>query len=335
MKGTNALTEKKMSYAKGRNGRLGTSRTHHNKATAGLSRSPTHNLEKADVHMHRQRGIYSELIADTEQFEDEQDFNDTGSSRVIRGPSVANPVKRSAQPLARTFHHTANLETASLQENMGKKTSTSNAESNHYSQYHATAIEPKVIAPHNPKQGQAPRRIEVERKKRLFAAQDIEVLLKEGGIDYNPPCEHPEVSPTELPLFAFDDHEYEVHSEEQWISLGFDGYNFKGLPAKALDLHDKKWKCCKVLGYSKVSYVEYKQLCNPGSNMVCLAKLDYVHFYLCLMHRTSLPFPFFACFRRCCKALVDGHPLCPKINNKALRLESSKLCGMTRWKKKK
>jgi hypothetical protein len=136
------------------------------------------------------------------------------------------------------------------------------------SPYHSSAIEPKVIAPHDPKHGQAPRRIEVERKKRLFAAQDIEELLKEGGIDYNPPCEHPEVSPTELPLFAFDDHEFEVHGPEEWMALGFDGGTFKGLPAKALDPSDKKWKNCKVVAHVKVPYTEYKNLTNTGSNMV-------------------------------------------------------------------
>src|SRR5438105_2428242 len=42
---------------------------------------------------------------------------------------------------------------------------------------HGRRIEPKVIVPYHQKADMAPRRIEIERKTRLFATQDIDVSV--------------------------------------------------------------------------------------------------------------------------------------------------------------
>ena len=45
------------------------------------------------------------------------------------------------------------------------------------------ALEPKVLVPHQPGPGRAPRKIVIERQKRLFALQDIHQLILDLGVD--------------------------------------------------------------------------------------------------------------------------------------------------------
>ena len=83
------------------------------------------------------------------------------------------------------------------------------------------AIEPKVIAAFKPPPGGMPRKLEIERKKRLYAAQDVEMLLSAKGISYLDPVASTigEAVGT-LPLVAFDNADYEIRSPEGWMRLG-------------------------------------------------------------------------------------------------------------------
>lgn len=130
-------------------------------------------------------------------------------------------------------------------------------------------VEPKVLSPHKTRRGQVPRRIEVERKKRTFAALDLTSALVNNGVikhlmenyfDYPPNSKvHPadrtfpmffsDASPTPsssssyenvhqsidtLPLSLFDDLDYESRSMQSWCELLNSSIDKGGLPARAL-----------------------------------------------------------------------------------------------------
>jgi dynein heavy chain, axonemal len=84
--------------------------------------------------------------------------------------------------------------------------------------------------------GEIPRRIQIERKKRLYAEQSLEALLRERGVDTAAaaPSALQAIAPraASLPLEVFDDEAYEVRSAEAWAAMAAAGGG--GLPARAL-----------------------------------------------------------------------------------------------------
>ena len=76
------------------------------------------------------------------------------------------------------------------------------------------ALEPKVLVPFKPGIGKTPRRIVVERQKRLFALQDLAQLLLDLGIDSAVPD-----PPNALPLELFDNTEYECRPIGTWLAM--------------------------------------------------------------------------------------------------------------------
>ena len=50
-----------------------------------------------------------------------------------------------------------------------------------------SALEPKVMAPFISRPGETPRRVQIERKKRLYAQKNVENLLHEKGYPPNVP----------------------------------------------------------------------------------------------------------------------------------------------------
>lgn len=80
-----------------------------------------------------------------------------------------------------------------------------------------------VVAPFVTRPGQVPRKIQIERKKRLFAAQSVEKLLKDLGVDYSK-APQPALSIFSktvglLPLEVFDDEDLEERSPAAWLRL--------------------------------------------------------------------------------------------------------------------
>ena len=111
------------------------------------------------------------------------------------------------------------------------------------------------MAPFITRPGQVPRRIEIERKKRLFASQDLTSLLKGQGIDYSKPAQSTlhsiSKAVSHIPLEVFDNEEYEERTPEEWMRLGGsmnDGSSSSsaiGVPAKALSMDNNgvgQWK---------------------------------------------------------------------------------------------
>jgi dynein heavy chain len=93
-------------------------------------------------------------------------------------------------------------------------------------------VDPKVMEPFEPIPGRPPRKVVVDRQRKLFASLDIEDLLLELGIDYRNPAANPA---DWLPLEPFDDTEYDCRMPEEWLAFGEteDG-GFQPIPAKGL-----------------------------------------------------------------------------------------------------
>ncbi|KAL8022251.1 putative AAA+ ATPase domain, dynein heavy chain region D6 P-loop domain-containing protein [Plasmopara halstedii] len=91
-------------------------------------------------------------------------------------------------------------------------------------------IEPKVYVPYKRVSNLPPRKVEVERKKRLYEAVDLGALLQQRMNDFYSSSLYRkinmDVSGTAkiildgLALYLFDDESYEIHEPEEWIRLG-------------------------------------------------------------------------------------------------------------------
>lgn len=74
------------------------------------------------------------------------------------------------------------------------------------------------MVPYKTEPGKTPRKIKIERKKRLFLEQDIEELLLREGLDYS--LMKDSRLDAYLPLEMFDDITYDPRTPEEWQSLG-------------------------------------------------------------------------------------------------------------------
>jgi len=134
------------------------------------------------------------------------------------------------------------------------------------------SIEPKVQVPFKTKPGETPRKIQIERKKRLYSEQNIELLLAHQGIKYSEPPVSSlaalRFSSEVLPLECFDNSDFEERSPETWMSYAVDPKTneFVGLPAKALFLLPNgsgQWRQATVVGYDSIAdlyIVQWKDL---------------------------------------------------------------------------
>ena len=129
-----------------------------------------------------------------------------------------------------------------------------------------SALEPKVMAPFVSRPGETPRRVQIERKKRLYAQKNVDKLLSEKGY---PPCipkspttaieagsngaEIPDIDmyATEriLPLEIFDNTTFDHRQSTEWLPLESESH-LKAAPGTAADWRSDGscvWKKCVVL----------------------------------------------------------------------------------------
>jgi dynein heavy chain len=107
--------------------------------------------------------------------------------------------------------------------------------------------DPKVMEPFLPIPGKPPRKVVIDRQRKLFASLDIEELLLELGIDYR----NPQPNQADwLPLEPFDDLEYDCRLPHEWIALGYDeDGNFAPIPAQGLIKNEDgscEWKAVLI-----------------------------------------------------------------------------------------
>ena len=131
----------------------------------------------------RQRGFYSEVLdKEYEEVEVLLSAAQLGATSPEKQPRYAAP----KQPAMRATQ-LKSLYGAERKEQLAAKAAAVSSPSK--------ALEPKVLVPFKPAPGEVPRRIVIERQKRLFALQDLAELLAEVGIDSTVPD-----PPNALPL---------------------------------------------------------------------------------------------------------------------------------------
>eukprot|EP01041_Mallomonas_annulata_P000971 gene971-1882_t len=136
----------------------------------------------------------------------------------------------------------------------------------------AESVEPKVFSPHKNRKGHVPRRIEVERKKREYAAVNItEKLLENGVLEYLKLSQAKKIPDPfdSIPLTLFDNTDYECRSIESWAELiDISG----GLSARALHVRKTKedeiilkWRDGRVVSYNEADKL-YEVQFNPNTD---------------------------------------------------------------------
>ena len=115
----------------------------------------------------RQRGIYSEYLGrSTRHAEREVTSGPRSPSHTTLPAIVQRPPKASTFTLSSADTPQTSPDKKRALAREPTRTST------------RPRLEPKVIVPYQQRPGKPPRRIEIERKKRLYASQDLEVCSK-------------------------------------------------------------------------------------------------------------------------------------------------------------
>ncbi|XP_010013568.1 PREDICTED: dynein heavy chain 1, axonemal-like, partial [Nestor notabilis] len=172
------------------------------------------------------------------------------SSDICAGPQMYHALLKEADleqhtPKVTTFRMPEDLESV-----LDKQVMRPTTENLTKSDFPVQSFNPKVQVPYQVLPGQCPRRIEIERRRRLYLTFDIAQLLASKGIDSNqlmPRHHDPDNMPTiedkkdllfpiYLPLKIFDNEEYDCRTPEEWISLGLEpgSHDRKPVPGKAL-----------------------------------------------------------------------------------------------------
>lgn len=189
----------------------------------------------------KERGFYSDVLTPgaTELLGD-----------VCAGPSVYRDLLKQSE----LEEHTPKVTTFVTPENIGAILDSQQigltTEIIKESDFPLQAYKPKVQIPFEVLPGQCPRKIEIERRRRLYLSLDISQLLENEGVNSNDlmprhqdPANMPTIEqnkdplfPVYLPLETFDDEEYDCRTPEEWLSLGVEpgSEDRKPIPGKAL-----------------------------------------------------------------------------------------------------
>ncbi|XP_022353638.1 dynein heavy chain 1, axonemal [Enhydra lutris kenyoni] len=189
----------------------------------------------------KQRGFYSDILSPGS-------LDQIGE--VCRGPCVNQDLLRQADldqftPNVRTFEIPEDFDDYLEQQHIGSTTQMLTQ-----TDFPPQAYEPKVQVPFLVLPGQCPRKIEIERRKRLYLSLDINQLLADEGIDSNMLMpRHPDpqntqtieqghdpLFPVYLPLKVFDNEEFDCRTPSEWINMGLEPGSQvrKPVPGKAL-----------------------------------------------------------------------------------------------------
>ncbi|KAK3096562.1 hypothetical protein FSP39_001310 [Pinctada imbricata] len=219
----------------------------------------------------KQRGFYSDIIG--------ADADDGRLGNVLNGPLTAqdtlwNVAKEKHTPKVTTFELPQDVSSRIQGQTHGPSTMLTDI-----SDFPLHASEPKVQLPYYTKPGECPRKIEIERRRRLYSTLSLKELLKKDGIktdqlmpkeqknpvqlNVNP--DDPAPFPAYLPLHLFDCEEFDSRTPMEWISRGQDNGTRKPVPAMALlpgkdsdkELDPKDPKI--VYDWSEVGVLDYNE----------------------------------------------------------------------------
>ncbi|KAI5076359.1 hypothetical protein GOP47_0008424 [Adiantum capillus-veneris] len=109
--------------------------------------------------------------------------------------------------------------------------------------YEVDILNPIVMVPYVTKVGELPRKVAIERRKRLYETQNMLELLDHEGL----PIKNIKLCKANLPLHAFDNTDYETRRPSQWVD------KVRKIPAEAASVDCQGncvWKDCEVLDYT-------------------------------------------------------------------------------------
>eukprot|EP00040_Diaphanoeca_grandis_P037866 m.251032 g.251032 ORF g.251032 m.251032 type:complete len:4203 (+) comp33890_c0_seq2:91-12699(+) len=206
----------------------------------------------------RDRGFYSDILGGED---------DVGS--FVTGP----PTTQSMRERAHTEHHFPNVATFTIGDGGEELKHKSAAKPGSLTDMPRKAFQPKTQVAYTVPSGTVPRRVEVERLRRVYQSDDVGRVLLEweglstedllpGGLLVHGDGEgSPRGSVVSnlayLPLEKFDNFEHDQRTPEEWLQLGVnDQGEFKGVPAKTIVLStststsgDYTWANCVVQKY--------------------------------------------------------------------------------------
>lgn len=109
---------------------------------------------------------------------------------------------------------------------------------------------PKCFLSYYSAPGHLPRKVQIDRLKRLYQSMHISELLSDMNLDpdklmprhrpasevvlLNVPHRDPAPFPPFLPLHLFDDENYEIWTPQEWLNKGVEKDMYKPLPGRAL-----------------------------------------------------------------------------------------------------
>ena len=109
---------------------------------------------------------------------------------------------------------------------------------------------PKCFLQYYSAPGQLPRKVQIDRLKRLYQSMNIRDLLSDLGLEpedlmpshrpdnevilLNEPDKEPAPFPPFLPLHYFDDENFEVWNPQEWLDKGIYHNTYKPIPGRAL-----------------------------------------------------------------------------------------------------
>ncbi|XP_052086994.1 dynein axonemal heavy chain 1-like isoform X4 [Mytilus californianus] len=236
----------------------------------------------------KQRGYYSDIIG--------TDGSDGQLDYVLNGPVTAqdtlwNVAKEKHTPKVTSFEEKGNVIEQIKSQSHGPST-----EITAISDFSKSSSEPKVQLPFYTKPGDCPRKIEVERRRRLYSTLELKNLLKDQGIQtdqlmpkqtsmpvqINMDPNDPAPFPAYLPLHLFDNEEHDCRLPIEWLKMGQDNGTKKPVPAlallpskdtdKELDPTDPKikyeWTDVGILDYDPKQQLFFVQKCNSSGRIV-------------------------------------------------------------------
>lgn len=206
----------------------------------GSPKSPAAGLSYPTL---RQRGFYSDILSNNARDE----LGDVAAGASISQSTLLKTCKVKHTPKVNTFKGPDVAETKALLKEQIHGPTTAPIT---VSDFPDKAWEPKVQLPYKTEGAQTPRKIEIERRKRIYSKQDLNQLLEDLGVntsdlmpsgDYNMKVNLTGANgsdaapfPSFLPLDIFDDTEYDCRTPHEWLQLGMVDGEQRPVPGKAL-----------------------------------------------------------------------------------------------------
>ncbi|PRP75973.1 hypothetical protein PROFUN_01689 [Planoprotostelium fungivorum] len=128
--------------------------------------------------------------------------------------------------------------------------------------------EPKVMVPYKSEGGRTPRKIKIERKKRLFMAQDIKQLLESEKITLDAIRGRSSLFEMNAPLEDFDNYDFDPRTPQEWLS-----FRDEGVSTQSLCLTTGEWLPGQMIDYQPETQRYLIQYDDPNRASVWLPRI--------------------------------------------------------------